>query len=527
MATAAGEIAATRYLWGAQETKEPRYGVRAVEALPAGDPTEPYTVQELKQLPAADNSHADNLLRNECLKCHLWTRGEQKPGLYRAGGCDACHVLYADNGLSRSADPTAPKTAPGHPITHEITVRIPSSQCLHCHNKEGNHIGMSYCGMNYTQGAVPYQPDGTRQPPKYGARYQETWPDVHFAGGMECIDCHTTRDVHGTGALFASKNVEVAADCESCHGNVNSPATRTDRRGAVLPNIVSRGQELTLHSKCSDKTWKIVQVDKLMDRDALPVAMRIPAHLQEQVNEQGERENNRLECYACHSTTAPQYYGHHFQRDNRVLARADWAAGIGENTGPVMSQGRWEKDVTYQRLENPVLGVNHRGRVAPFIPEYQAFLTVVTEQGETSLVNQVVSTSEGENGLGFTPVQPHAVTRQALRCEQCHASAKALGLGEHGLAVWGEGWHLKNPLTRIVDEQGTPVQEIVRLDARPFTKEEMGRIDRMNVCLSCHQSMDNDEIWKQVTDEYGFAKTNQQHRGILERMFNRVINSSR
>ncbi len=526
MATAAGEVATTRYLWGAQETKEAAYSLRPVKALPEAGSSKPYTVENLQQLPAAENSTADSLLRNECLKCHLWTRGKENPGLYRGGGCDACHVLYADDGLSQSADPTAPKTAPGHPIKHEITVKIPSSQCLHCHNREGSYIGMGYCGMMYTQGGVPYQDDGTPQAPRYDAAFLQTWPDVHFAGGMDCIDCHTSRDVHGTGALFTSMNYEVAIDCESCHGNTTTAPTLKDRRNNLLPNIVVHGQELTLHGKVSGQTWPIVQVDKLMMRDALPVAMRIPAHLQEVVNEKGEKEKNRLECYSCHGTTASQYYGYEFRRDDRLMAPIDWVVGLGEGAGPVLSPGRWEKEFTYSRLENPVFGINHKGRVSPFIPHYQAFITLTAGNGETPVVNQVAKTAAGTNGLAFAALQPHTITRQALRCEYCHTNPKAQGLGEVGMSIWGQGWNLQNPLERIVDELGAPVQETVPLDTRPFTRAEMDRIDRMNVCLSCHQNMDNPEIWKQVTDLYGFAKTNQQHKGILERMFNRVLNKN-
>jgi hypothetical protein len=294
----------------------------------------------------------------------------------------------------------------------------------------------------------------------------------------------------------------------------------------MLPNIVSRGQELTLKSKVSNQSWKIVQVDKLMVRDALPLAMRIPAHLREVVNEQGEKEKNRLECYACHATTAPQCYGYNFQRDNRLMASTDWVMGIGEGTGAIPSRGRWKKDFTYNRLEDPVLGVNHRGRVSPFVPEYQAFITLTGEKDEEAVVNQVVRTAAKKPGLGFSAVQPHTITRQALRCEYCHANPKALGLGMPGMSLWGQGWSIQNPLERIVDEQGVPVQEMTRTDTRPFTAVEMGRVDRLNVCLSCHQNMENPEIWKQVTDMYGFAKSNQQHKGILERMFNRSLNKN-
>lgn len=522
MSTAAGEIATTRYLWGAQDALTPLYGVRAINAL-AGMPAEPNTVKALQALPAATSSAADNLLRNECLKCHLWTRGESTSGLYRGSGCDACHVLYGDDGLSRSADPTAPKTASGHPRTHEITVKIPSSQCLHCHNKEGNHIGMSYVGMSATNGGVPYQADGTPQAPKYGSTYQQTWPDVHFSRGMDCIDCHTSKDLHGTGSLYASKNVEVAIDCESCHGTTTAAPTLKDRRNQSLPNIITQGQEVLLQGKVSGQRWNVIQIDKLLARDALPVAMRIPAHLQESYDEKGVKQKNRLECYACHATTAPQYYGYQFRRDDRAMAPVDWVQGIGEATAPVLSQGAWAVDFTYQRLESPVLGVNQRGRVSSFIPEYQAFFTMITDAAETPVVNQVVKTRHGKNGIAFSAVQPHTITRQSLRCEYCHTDPKALGLGEAGMAVWSPGWNMEAPLERIVDEQGTAVQEMARQGTRPYTRAEMDRVDRLNICVSCHVTMDNPELWKQVTDGYGFAKTNQQHKGILEKMFNRVL----
>jgi len=66
-----------------------------------------------------------------------------QPGDYRASGCTACHVIYANDrstkhsgqyaafgnsGFSASKDPTIPHDKPGHPIRHEFTRSIPSSQ---------------------------------------------------------------------------------------------------------------------------------------------------------------------------------------------------------------------------------------------------------------------------------------------------------------------------------------------------------------------------------------------------------------
>ena len=83
------------------------------------------------------------------------------PGDYRSSGCTACHVIYANDrsqvnsgtyaafgnsGLSFQADPTIPRDQPGHPIKHEFTVGIPTSQCIVCHVHPGTNVLNSYTG---------------------------------------------------------------------------------------------------------------------------------------------------------------------------------------------------------------------------------------------------------------------------------------------------------------------------------------------------------------------------------------------
>ena len=83
------------------------------------------------------------------------------PGDYRSSGCTACHVIYANDrspfnsgwyakygnqGLSYSMDPTIPKNERGHPIKHQFTTSIPSSQCMICHMHQGNLFVNPYLG---------------------------------------------------------------------------------------------------------------------------------------------------------------------------------------------------------------------------------------------------------------------------------------------------------------------------------------------------------------------------------------------
>jgi len=103
------------------------------------------------------------------------------PGDYRQSGCTACHVVYANDrdpdhsgpyadfgnlGLTSSSDPTIPKGERGHPIKHQMTNGIPSSQCMTCHIHPGGNMLLGYYGMtwwdNETDGHLMYpdkQPD--------------------------------------------------------------------------------------------------------------------------------------------------------------------------------------------------------------------------------------------------------------------------------------------------------------------------------------------------------------------------------
>ena len=57
-------------------------------------------------------------------------------------------------------DPTIPKNESGHPIKHEFTRAIPTSQCIVCHIHPGTNMVASYLGYiwwdNETDGEQMY-----------------------------------------------------------------------------------------------------------------------------------------------------------------------------------------------------------------------------------------------------------------------------------------------------------------------------------------------------------------------------------
>jgi hypothetical protein len=91
-----------------------------------------------------------------------WFMGtNDQPGDYRSSGCASCHVVYANDrdprhsgayaefgrdGESASVDPTIPQGDRGHPLKHEFTRAIPTSQCMVCHMHQPNMFMNSYLG---------------------------------------------------------------------------------------------------------------------------------------------------------------------------------------------------------------------------------------------------------------------------------------------------------------------------------------------------------------------------------------------
>jgi hypothetical protein len=112
------------------------------------------------------------------------------PGDYRSSGCTSCHVIYANDrsevnsstfyakyghhgqpgenlaknsNYERANDPSSARDLSkesGHPIRHQFTQRMPTSQCMVCHMHPGNNMETTYTGFlwwdNETDGDKMY-----------------------------------------------------------------------------------------------------------------------------------------------------------------------------------------------------------------------------------------------------------------------------------------------------------------------------------------------------------------------------------
>lgn len=496
-ATSAGIISGSRYLWAAQKEKNALYAVRQIEDEDGKVPEKLGAVRALQPLPRYKDSKqpVDDYLRNQCLRCHVWTEGALRHGDYRASGCSACHVLYADDGLTQSQDTTIPRDEPGHPIRHEITTKIPSEQCVHCHNR-GGRTGVSFLGMMESDGyGTPFRDDGTKQPKLHGKHYNYLQKDLHLEAGMHCIDCHTLGDIHGDGNIYSKREQAVEIECTDCHGNTAEYSNLRTSRDNPMTNLERQNEQVLLKGKTNGMLHSIPQVRALAERNVLPVAMQIKGHM------------DKLECYSCHSRWAPQCYGCHAKMDMRKTGY-DWVDETNDGTYG------WEESRSYLRWETPVLGINSESKVSPFITGCQVIFTQIGKDGKAVESNKVFITADGHYGIAHNPIQPHTVSRKTRTCENCHSEPKALGLGSGHYFSKFNGLDIPFELERIVDEDGNQIQATSHAGARPFNKAEIEKIKRVNVCLGCHQETPS-IFWEKVKDKWGQVVTSKAHQEVL------------
>ncbi len=119
-----------------------------------------------------------NLHKTRLNDPHLSFMGtNDHPGDYRSSGCTGCHTIYANDrspfssgpyakfgnlGQSFTADTTISKSEEAHPISHQFTISIPSSQCMVCHMHQPNAFLNTFYGFQMWD----YETDGDLMYPK-------------------------------------------------------------------------------------------------------------------------------------------------------------------------------------------------------------------------------------------------------------------------------------------------------------------------------------------------------------------------
>lgn len=540
---------------------------------------------DLASLASQPEQAAFTYLRN-CNACHLSNKGMEDRGHYRGMGCAACHNLYSNEGYYEGGDPSIDKSRTGHVLVHAmqgsrksaITINgmtasgVQVSTCAACH-AAGRRIGHAYQGLMALESSKdkgPFDENGKPQLTNGGYVFKYMRNDAHhriekdgkMVTGLLCQDCHTTNSMHGNGNIGSTTLATIEIECADCHGTpthypwelpvgygdefgkvldmkqgrgtADQPMQVTQDFGTVYPkedgyllsargnplgNVVRRGNKVIVHSDAGHD-FEVPVLKQLAEEDgwqhkekAVTAMMRVPQHME------------KLECYACHSTWAPQYYGYKYVIDY-TKPSIDWLDspeqyGADGTTADYHQRYVMQKgaptygDYSHIRWENPPLGINGEGRVTPLTGVIQTVSTVIGEDGKTATWNRVAKTDAGYSATEMAPLNPHTTSLESRECTDCHGNAAAMGLGidkgvydaqpattRYADAVDAEGKSLskftKAQITAIKELHGDFMQ-IIGKDGRqvqtvdshwptamPLTADQRDLLSREGTCIACH-----------------------------------------
>jgi len=487
MSTMAGVVAVNRRVIGAARGESP----------PVETEGEPPHANRL------GHTAADHHLRELCVSCHL---GQPKDAwgpigeASRGGGCNACHLVYGERAageLARYLATPAGERAAGPNAHPSLTVNPGNGHCFGCHSRS-SRISTSYEGWHELRGDPPAGMDPARlRKLDDGRHFERVTPDVHHERGLECIDCHTSNELMGSGAPVARKTDQLRIGCADCHAaklaSIDSASLDPESRTLLALRGWTLAPSQRVGATRGGEPLVNVVVDETgrgrLRRKRTGEWLALKAPLAVCTEGQGHA---RLSCVSCHSAWAPRCTTCHTNFDPNEEGY--------DHVDQKWVQGTWNESSGPFEVAPPTLGIRiHRdaggrehGVVETFVPGM--ILTFDRNRDPRQPPDPVFRRLYG---LTFA----HTIRREARSCPSCHADPIALGYGRGRLRYEVAGnvgrWRFA-PSEPASPHDGLPADAWIgflqprdgmastRDDVRPFTLEEQRRILRVGACLSCH-----------------------------------------
>lgn len=322
---------------------------------------------------------ADDMLRRRCLRCHVYSSGDDYAAVTHGRGCSSCHLSFQGGKLQSHA-----------------FVAPTDKQCLSCHY--GNYVGNDYYGRYehdfhweyrtpYTTGKTPSRP--------YGVETHDLAADIHQQRGLICIDCHQD----------SGHNQSPALTCASCHD-------WQPGRPAPLPrNLQVRNNALMLTSRQSGKEYAIPR-------------MQHPAHRQ---------YRQKIACQVCHGqwsfNDAPTHLllskTDKYEPWERLTVQSsseietllehnlsgdkdEWPPTMRDGLTGESRQGIWYQGFGQRRWEDLIIRKDTDGVIKVFRPVLDLHLSMVEADGRVPFDN-IKGT-----GTGLRPYTPHTTGHAGL-----------------------------------------------------------------------------------------------------------------
>ncbi|BCG49146.1 Cytochrome c family protein [Citrifermentans bremense] len=457
--------------------------------------------------PVAELDHVSGeLYRKFCSQCHVATESGEVYGASHASGCAACHFPYNDRATYEGKDAAVKGKGP-YAASHAME-KLPGTEvCTRCHNRSGR-IALSYQGLYDGNNSMVPTRNGQPGPvmTSGGRNLTHIASDVHFAAGMECIDCHTSRDTMGDGYGYENMYLQTEVSCEDCHGGARPPrylqiagegdeAIRESRGYAMQ---MRPGMKMILTAKgrkYSNVFYRDGAVWVLGKRSGKLFKSRVITG----TPEHSVVGHGRMECYSCHSRTVVQCYGCHTTYD-RSKPGMDYIAKLA-------TPGRFSEKEDYRMLYPFPLALNQRGKISTVTPGCQTFVTVIEPDLSVSK-DEYVARFKGKQQLRFAPFYSHNTGKKAIGCGECHGNPAFLGFGQHVVAGGEiEGTLIceqsaDKPLDGFLTLREGKVRAfsaITRENSRPLNGAEVRRALSVNLCLVCHDKA-KDPIYRKELD---------------------------
>jgi hypothetical protein len=270
--------------------------------------------------------------------------------------------------------------------------------------------------------------------------------DIHAEKGMHCVDCHFSRDNHGTGQLVGEFHNAVEIQCVDCHGTITERTSLRTSGIAAPPGgtnlaelntpfgdrrFLKRGTRIFQRSMVFDTLrWEIPQVADIIDPNSPRYNSK--ARLAKLMGKSGEvtqasntaqlaHANEKMECYTCHTSWITNCFGCHLPQ------QANWKKDMNHYEGE--TSRNW---TTYNpqvlRDEGFMLCVNATtkgNKVAPARSSSALILSSKNANREQIYLQQPPISAPGYSSQAFNPHFPHTVRAKETRvCTDCHLSSK-------------------------------------------------------------------------------------------------------
>jgi len=472
MFTAAGMIKNIQETWNSEETH------KAFSSQGDGKHFSP--VKDMKGI-------SGELFRKFCSRCHVATANDDTFQMAHASGCAACHFPYNNSATYEGSDPTMRGRAPVSK-THKMTGLPGTEVCLKCHNRSGR-IGLSYIGLLEN-------PAGGPTSISYGRHAVHITPDIHYAKGMDCIDCHTSRDVMGDGKPHTHWYDQVEIRCEDCHGSGSqTPKTTTAlrenedaiRESRQYAQPIALGSQLVTTSR--GRPFSNVVFDKgtylLITKRT---GRRLPIRQILGSREHTINGHDKMACTACHSKAVPQCFGCHTQYNQQQMGM-DYIQGK-------ETPGRFSETEDARSAYPFALVCNRLGKIEPTTPGCQTFVSITDKDGKSSKQEDVFP-FRGKRQLRFAPFYSHNTGTRAVGCRECHTNPAFMGFGQYSVlsrdtlepTLQCECSQEPRPLDGFQLFQNGKISSfaaVTQAHSRPLGNQEIRRTWGLNLCLVCH-----------------------------------------